>query len=311
MKKLVYVLAATALVLAACGGPSSAVAATVNGNGITVGEVESLISSEESTIPKEQFAQFLSFQIQWDIVAQAASDEWGIEVTEGEIEAEADRIFESAAAEGESREDFLSSRGVTEEFLLNIAHQALLDQAVRAELADEIEPPTAEDIDAEMGVAEASLTEVCVSHILVETEEEAQEVMDRLEAGEEFGELAQELSQDPGSAENSGVLPCGTAGQYVEEFRDASLAAPIGEVYAEIVESQFGFHVMLVTDRTDPPIEDLPTQAEITESLEADAIALELNSWFIEQVTAADVTVEEEYGTWQATPQPTVIPPTS
>lgn len=309
MKKLVYALAATALVLAACGGPSNAVAATVDGTGITVGEVESLISSEESTIPKEQFAQFLSFQIQWDIVAQAANDEWGIEVTEDEIDAEADRIFESAATEGESREDFLSSRGVTEEFLRNIAHQALLDQAVRAELATEIEAPTAEEIDAEMGVAEASLTEVCVSHILVETEEEAQEVMDRLEAGEEFGELAQELSQDPGSAENSGVLPCGSAGQYVEEFRDASLAAPIGEVYAEIVESQFGFHVMLVTDRSDPPIEDLPTQAEITETLEADSIALELNSWFIEQVTAAEVTVEEEYGTWQATPQPTVVPP--
>lgn len=309
MKKLVYALAATALVLAACGGPSNAVAATVDGTGITVGEVESLISSEESTIPKEQFAQFLSFQIQWDIVAQAANDEWGIEVTEDEIDAEADRIFESAATGGESREDFLSSRGVTEEFLRNIAHQALLDQAVRAELATEIEAPTAEEIDAEMGVAEASLTEVCVSHILVETEEEAQEVMDRLEAGEEFGELAQELSQDPGSAENSGVLPCGSAGQYVEEFRDASLAAPIGEVYAEIVESQFGFHVMLVTDRSDPPIEDLPTQAEITETLEADSIALELNSWFIEQVTAAEVTVEEEYGTWQATPQPTVVPP--
>ncbi len=311
MKKLVFALAATALVLAACGGPSSAVAATVDGTGITVGEVESLISSEEATIPKEQFAQFLSFQIQWDIIAQAANEEWGIEVTEDEIDAEADRIFESAAGEGESREDFLASRGVTEEFLRNIAHQALLDQAVRAELANEIEPPTAEEIDAELGVAEASLTEVCVSHILVETEEEAQEVVDRLEAGEEFGELAQELSQDPGSAENKGVLPCGTAGQYVEEFRDASVTAPIGEVYAEIVESQFGFHVMLVTDRTDPPIEDLPTEGEITETIEADAIAQELNSWFIEQVTAADVTVEEEFGTWQATPQPTVVPPNS
>ncbi len=200
---------------------------------------------------------------------------------------------------------------MTEEFLRSIAHQTLLDQAVRAELANEIEPPTAEEIDAELGVAEASLTEVCVSHILVETEEEAQEVVDRLEAGEEFGELAQELSQDPGSAENKGVLPCGTAGQYVEEFRDASVTAPIGEVYAEIVESQFGFHVMLVTDRTDPPIEDLPTEGEITETIEADAIAQELNSWFIEQVTAADVTVEEEFGTWQATPQPTVVPPNS
>lgn len=311
MKKLVFPLAAIALALAACGGPSNALAATVDGTDITVGDVESLISSEESTIPKEQFAQFLSFEIQWNIVSSAAAEEWGIEVTEEEIDAEADRIFESASSEGESREDFLSSRGVTEEFLRNIAHQGLLDQAVRAELADEIDAPTPEEIDAEMGVAEASLTEVCVSHILVETEEEAQDVLDRLEAGEEFGELAQELSSDTASAENNGVLPCGSAGQYVEEFRDASIAAPIGEVYTDIVETQFGYHVMLVTDRVDPAIEDLPTEAEIAEGLEADAIAVELNAWFLEQVTAADVTVEEEYGTWQAAPQPTVVPPSS
>lgn len=311
MKKLSYALAATALVLAACGGGANAVAATVDGTDITVGEVESLINIEESTIPKEQFAQFLGFEIQWSIVARAAAEEWGIEIAEGEIDSESDRIFESASTEGENREDFLASRGVTEEFLRNIAHQALLDQAVRAELAGDVEDPTAEDIDTEMGIAAASLTEVCVSHILVPTLEEAEDIMARLESGEDFGELAAELSQDPGSAENNGVLPCGTAGQYVEEFRDASVTAPTGEVFSDIVETQFGFHVMFVTDRTDPAVEDLPTEDEIIERLQSDAVALELNSWFLERMTAAEVTVGEQYGTWQAAPQPTVIPPSS
>lgn len=311
LKKLFSLLTASALVVAACGGGANAIAATVDGTDITVGEVESLINIEESTIPKEQFAQFLGFEIQWSIVARAASEQWGIEIADGEIDAEADRIFESASTEGEDRADFLASRGVTEEFLRNIAHQALLDQAVRAELAGEVADPTAEEIEAEIGIAAASLTEVCVSHILVPTLEEAEDAMARLEAGEDFGELAAELSQDPGSAENNGVLPCGSAGQYVEEFRDASVTAPTGEVYADIVETQFGFHVMLVTDRVDPPAEDLPTEEEIVDSLQADAVALELNSWFLEQVTAAEVTVGEQYGTWQAAPQPTVIPPSS
>lgn len=310
MKKLSYALATTALALSACGG-ANAIAATVDGTDITVGEVESLINIEESTIPREQFAQFLGFEIQWSIVAKAALEQWGIEIAEGDIDSESDRIFESASTEGENREDFLASRGVTEEFLRNIAHQALLDQAVRAELAGDVNDPTAEEIDAEMGIAAASLTQVCVSHILVPSLEEAQDAMVRLEEGEDFGELAAELSQDPGSAENSGVLPCGTAGQYVEEFRDASVVAPPGEVYSEIVETQFGFHVMLVTDRTDPPVEDLPTEEEIIDRLQADAVALELNSWFLEQMTSAEVTVDEQYGTWQASPQPTVIPPTS
>lgn len=311
LKKLSHVLVVAALAVSACGGGSSAVAATVEGTDITVGDVESLISTDGSTISKEQFAQFLGFEIQWSIISKAASDEWGIEISESEKEAEADRIYEAASAEGETREDFLTSRGVTEEFLLNIAHQALLDQAVRAELSDQVEEPTEGEIETELGVAAASLTEVCLSHILVPTEEEAIEVKDRLDAGEDFGELAKELSQDPGSAENDGVLPCGNAGQYVEEFRDAALAAPTGEVYGEIVETQFGFHVMLVTDRVEPAAEDLPTEEEITESLRADAVALELNAWFLDQVTAAEVAVEEQYGTWQAAPQPTVIPPTS
>lgn len=311
LKKLSYALATTALVLAACGGGGNATAATVDGTDITVGEVESLINIEESTIPKEQFAQFLGFEIQWNIVASAAFQEWGIEITEGEIDSESDRIFESASTDGENREDFLASRGVTEEFLRNIAHQALLDQAVRAELAGGVEDPTAEEITNEMSIAAASLTQVCVSHILVPTLEEAQDVMTRLNLGEDFAELAAELSQDPGSADNNGELPCGTAGQYVEEFRDASVVAPTGEVYSEIVETQFGFHVMLVTDRTDPVAEDLPTEDEIVDRLQADAVALELNSWFLEQMTAAEVAVEEQYGTWQAAPQPTVIPPSS
>lgn len=308
MKKISYILVAAAFVFAACGGGSGLPAATVDGTEITVGQVEALIETEESTIPKPQFAQFLGFQIQWDIITRAAADEWGIEITEGEIDAEATRIYESASG-GESREEFLASRGVTEEFLRQIAHQALLDEAVRAEIANEIDDPTPEEIDEGIDEAAASLTEVCVSHILVPTEEEAQEVLDRLEAGDEFGELAQELSQDPGSAENNGILPCGPAGQYAPEFRDAALIAPTGEVYGEIVQTQFGYHVMQVTDRIDPAAEDLPTEEAITENLASDAVALALNTWFLEEVSAAEVSVEEQFGTWQATPQPTVTPP--
>lgn len=284
-------------------------AATVDETAITVGDVEALIDIEESTIPKDQFAQFLGFEIQWAIITDRVGQEWGIEITEGEIDAEAERIFESASVEGESKEDFLSTRGVTEEFLDNIAHQSLIDAAVRVELEEDLDAPSDEEIDAALREAEASLTEVCVSHILVPTEEEAQDVLDRLEEGEDFGELATELSQDPGSAENNGELPCGDAGQYVPEFRDASLAAPIGEVYDEIVESQFGFHVMEVTDRTAPDPADLPPEEDISTQLQADAVSLALNQWFLDVIAAADVTVEEEYGTWQALPQPQVIPP--
>lgn len=309
MKKLVPILLLLALVLSACGG-SNAVAASVDGVDITVGEVESLIEVEGSTIPVDQFAQFLGFEIQWQVVEVAAIEDYGIEITEGEITAEADRIYEEAN-QGETREEFVASRGVTEEFLLSIAHQGLIDAAVREAMADEVPAPSQEEIDAEMGLAVSNLTEVCVSHILVPTEEEAQDALDRVTTGgEEFGVVAAEVSQDPGSAENDGVLPCSTAGTYVPEFRDASLVAPIGEIYAELVESQFGFHVMLVTDRVDPAEGDLPTEEDIATNLELTAAQNATNEWFFAAISGADVTVVEEYGTWNsAPPQPGVIPP--
>lgn len=309
MKKLVPILLLVALVAAACGSGSSALAATVDGTEITDTDVEGLIDVEGSIIPKDQFAQFLGFEIQWEVINNAAAEQYGIEFTDEEVIAEADRIYETANAD-ETREEFLVNRGVTEEFLLNISRQGLLDVAVREALGSELPPPSQEMIDAEMATAVASLTQVCVSHILVDTEPEAQDAMDRVTGGEEFAAVASEVSQDPGSADNDGILPCGSAGQYVPEFRDAALVAPVGEVYENLVETQFGFHVMLVTDRVAPAAGDLPTEDEIVETLQAIAVAAELEIWFLEQMTTADVTVEEEFGIWQTTPEPGVIPPT-
>ena len=65
MKNLLSLVAAAALVLAACGSGSTTSVATVDGEDITLSQVEALFVSEDSTIPKEQFARFLAFQIQW------------------------------------------------------------------------------------------------------------------------------------------------------------------------------------------------------------------------------------------------------
>lgn len=310
MKKLPPIIALTALVLAACGGGAGVVAATVNGADVTVGDVERLIDTEESTIPKDQFAQFLGFRIQWDIIEGAASDEFGIEITEGEVTEEADRIYDSTN-QGESREEFTASRGVTEAFLQEVAHQSLIDRALVEVFEADVPAPSQDQIDEQLATSVANLTTVCVSHILVATEEEADDAYERVTTGgEEFGAVAAEISQDPGSAANDGVLPCGPAGDYVPEFRDASLVAPLGEVYEEIVGSQFGFHVMLVTDRQEPAAEDLPSDQSISDQLLDAAVRDEVNNWFFATVAAADVTVEEEYGTWNPEPpQPGVVPP--
>jgi parvulin-like peptidyl-prolyl isomerase len=309
VKRFLSAFILLALVLSACGGAGGEVDATVDETEITVGDVEDLMDPGGATVTKEQFAQFLNFEIQWQIIEDGSSTDFEISFTDDEITTEADRIYEAAKTEDETREDFLSNRGITEDFLYNIAHQGLMDIAVREELEKTLAPPSQDAIDAELALAETNLTQVCVSHILVETEEEAMDVMDRLDAGEDFSEIASEVSTDPSAAENGGVLPCGSAGGYVPEFRDATLVAPINEVYEEIVQTTFGYHVILVTARVEPTEDELPTEEQIAENLQTTALSEEHNAWFMEKVVAAEVTIDEEYGTWEATPQPQVIPP--
>ena len=91
-------------------------------------------------------------------------------------------------------------------------------------------------------------------HILVETEEEALGIIARLDAGEDFAALAKEHSLDTGSAANGGDLGCfatngATTSKMVDEFTAGAVALEIGEYSKTPVESQFGYHIILVEDK--------------------------------------------------------------
>jgi parvulin-like peptidyl-prolyl isomerase len=89
----------------------------------------------------------------------------------------------------------------------------------------------------------------------------------------------------------------------VIEFADALTAAEVG-VPTEPVETEFGFHVILLGE------DQIPTEDEVIEQLKVVAIGTATNEWFLEQVEAAEVTVDEAYGTWETDPTPQVVPPT-
>lgn len=95
------------------------------------------------------------------------------------------------------------------------------------------------------------------SHILVPTEQEAQEILGLLEEGADFAELARERSQDPGSGPNGGTLGWFSAGMMVQPFDEAVMAMAVGEV-AGPVRTQFGFHVIRLDDMREgaPPALD-------------------------------------------------------
>ncbi|HET6782179.1 MAG TPA: peptidylprolyl isomerase [bacterium] len=93
--------------------------------------------------------------------------------------------------------------------------------------------------------------QVRVSHILLETEAEARLVLARLRRGEKFGELAQQYSKDPGSKAQGGDLGFVSRGQLVGEFEKAAFSLKPGQT-SGIVKTQFGFHIIRVTDSRSP-----------------------------------------------------------
>ena len=111
---------------------------------------------------------------------------------------------------------------------------------------------------------------MCSSHILVETEAEADAILDRLEGGADFAELAASESIDTGSGANGGALPCDLTSNfeaaYVPEFVEAALAAEIGEPVGP-VQSEFGYHIIVLrpSDQVDPAeLAALYTEASAT-----------------------------------------------
>ena len=90
--------------------------------------------------------------------------------------------------------------------------------------------------------------EIEARHILVDTEEKAKELYDKVAAGEDFAKLAEANSNDPGSKADGGKLGYFSKGQMVKEFEDAAFALKKGEV-SKPVKTQFGWHVIKIEDR--------------------------------------------------------------
>jgi parvulin-like peptidyl-prolyl isomerase len=94
--------------------------------------------------------------------------------------------------------------------------------------------------------------QIWARHILVEDEATAQDVLNRLKAGEDFGEVAKEVSQDPGSGINGGDLGWFGKGAMVAPFEEAAFKLNPGEI-SDPVQSDFGYHIIQVIAKQGRP----------------------------------------------------------
>ena len=87
------------------------------------------------------------------------------------------------------------------------------------------------------------MNKIKCSHILVEKQSQALEVLERIKNGEKFGKVAKEISLDPGSAKKDGNLGYFSKGMMVEPFEKAAFALQVGEI-SEPVKTEFGYHII-------------------------------------------------------------------
>jgi peptidyl-prolyl cis-trans isomerase C len=124
------------------------------------------------------------------------------------------------------------------------------DKAIKGEVGDALAKTFYEDQVKGMKSEE----EVQARHILVDTEEKAKEIAEKISKGGDFAVLAKENSKDPGSKEDGGMLGFFGRGQMVPAFEEAAYRLKKGEI-SPPVKSQFGFHLIKLEDRREkkPP----------------------------------------------------------
>ena len=85
-------------------------------------------------------------------------------------------------------------------------------------------------------------------HILVETEDQAKQMVAELKKGTKFEELAAKNSKDPGSKDRGGDLDWNVPGTYDKQFADAMVKLEKGKYTEQPVRTRFGFHVIQLDD---------------------------------------------------------------
>ncbi|MDF2890474.1 MAG: peptidylprolyl isomerase [Clostridia bacterium] len=185
----------------------------------------------------------------------------GITATEEEIEAEVEKARKYFDSE-EKFNEFLTSQKMTMEYLRDTIRKDILVSKLQEKLTTEVSV-TDDEVAAYYGANQDQFISIKASHILMEDEEEAKKMLERVKKGENFNELALEFSEDPTAVDNKGDLGYFRKGQMVEPFETAAFALKAGEI-SELVKTDYGYHIIKLEDKKYDKLEEIAAELKIS-----------------------------------------------
>ncbi|MDP5275728.1 peptidylprolyl isomerase [Chengkuizengella axinellae] len=271
----------------------SEIVATVNGEEISQDKLFDLMVQQ---LGKESTDALIQQLIDEALVSQELEKE-GLAVTEEDIANGVTKeieFFKSSFGSDEEVEAYLMQYGMSLEDYEKLVEDMIPFQLQIEKLFESKVEVTEEDVAAYYEENLAYYTEeeqVQASHILVETLEEAEDLLQQINDGADFAELAKTYSTDPGSGANGGDLGFFGRGMMVPEFDEAAFNLSVGEV-SEIVQTDFGYHIIKVTDKKEASKATLEEkQEEIKEELTKVKTGEEYQLWIEETKTGSDIEV--------------------
>ncbi|MEA2002373.1 MAG: peptidylprolyl isomerase [Actinomycetota bacterium] len=283
------------IVLLAASCSSADTLATVNGAEISRDDLVALRPSydDPSTIDAEQMRSDLTLLIILEIVRDAAATEFGVEITEADI---ADRITNPPAR-------YAAVLQPPDQFA-DVSADAIRAGAIQSLVRDGVVPGLLEEdaggFDAVIVERPADVIRSCVRHISSATFEEAEAVLARLEAGEDFITVAAEVSLDQASPEG---LIASSEGECLNwltrvgpEFASLAATAPLNQPVGPVISGS-AWDIIRVEDRLGPSsAEELA--ADVMEFLNPDYISSLYTPWFNVVVRNATIEVSPTVGRW-------------
>lgn len=251
-----------------------------NNNGETVVETKAgdITKDELYEAMKETAGQQVLQQLVYEKVL---SDKY--EVSDKELDAKLEEVKTQLGANFEMA---LMQYGMTEEaFKDSLKLDLLVEKAATADIK-----VTDEELKE---YYDNYKPEIKARHILVADEAKAKEVIEKLNSGAKFEDLAKEYSTDTASAANGGDLGWFGAGAMVPAFEEAAYALEVNKI-SEPVKSDFGYHIIQVTEKKEKPsFEDM--KAEIEQKVKASkADPTKMNEALQNELKEAEVKVNDE-----------------